>query len=122
MTTTESPNTAERARRISAYWTHHPTATEDDVVAQVDAELEAEAADRAEQEAKTNAMTDSFKRMTGCGCCRVASAIGARDGLCDACRPVVAAIVAERNGADVVSDGRSRRELAAAYVDRKAAQ
>jgi hypothetical protein len=113
MTTTDT----ERHRRIAvAYGAAGPAADLEAIAASVDAELEAEAAERAEDEARGQALEDSFHRMTTCGCCRSASSIGARDGLCDACRPVVAELVTERRRSEVVNS-RTRRELASAYVE-----
>jgi hypothetical protein len=44
--------------------------------------------------------------------------LGARDGLCDACRPVVAVVRAEGRAAEMIGD-RSRRELANAYMEER---
>jgi hypothetical protein len=91
--------------------------TEEDVLGAVDAELEAEADMRAEDEADMRAMSESFHAMTTCKCCLVGSIIGRRSGLCEQCEPIVFRIRIERRAAEVVN-GQTRRELAAAYVDR----
>ena len=111
-TITDNP---KRARRIADAWGKDPTLTEAEVAALVDAELEAEAAGLAEQEARSRKFEDSFNRMTRCSCCRVASAVLARDGLCDACRPVVNRLRAERLEAEDVN-GKTRRQHAEALL------
>jgi hypothetical protein len=113
--TTDNP---ARARRIADAWTNDPTLTEAEVTALVDAELEAEAAERAEQERASEAMVASMNRlMFTCAACKGPRIHTARDALCDKCRPVVVAVTAERNGSEVVSDGRTRREYVLAYLD-----
>jgi hypothetical protein len=113
--TTQNP---ERARRVADLWDQHPTWDEADVLAQVDADLAAEAEARAEQQAKANALVDSFDAMTSCGVCGEPQTYGAADGLCEKCRPVVAYVRAERRMAEKIR-GRTRRELAGAYLDQK---
>jgi hypothetical protein len=54
---------------------------------------------------------------TVCVCCLSADRSSPVDGLCDPCRSVVARLRTERAAADKIK-GRSRRELAEAYLDR----
>jgi hypothetical protein len=116
MTMTDKP---ERARRVADLWDRHPEMPEADVFAQVDADLAREAEERAENEAATKELTDSLAGFWSCGVCGEIAG-PARDGLCDKCRTVVAPLVAERNAAELVR-GRSRRELAEAYLERRGA-
>jgi hypothetical protein len=114
-TTTTNP---QRARRVADLWARNPTATEAEVVALVDAELEAEAADRAEGEAWARDMGDSINRhMFTCGLCGGSRMPTAPNALCQSCATVVLVAQAERAGAEVVRDGRTRSELVALYLN-----
>jgi hypothetical protein len=117
MTLTDNP---EKARRIADLWTRRPQLSEADVIAQVDAELAAEAEQRAEREAELRELDASFDAMSRCACCLVATRTSVRDGFCNDCRPVVAELVTERRRNEVVK-GRTRHELALAYLERREA-
>jgi hypothetical protein len=111
----------ERHRRTEAAWSHRPGATADEIAALVDAELEAEAAARAESDAKVNALVDSFVAMTfTCASCGNNQRSSAHDALCDKCRSVNRILEAESAALDDIG-GTSRRQLVEAYRQRKEA-
>ena len=111
----------QRKQRIAAAWATEPDADLDTISAAVDEAIAAEADERAEAEAETKKMTDSMTRMMfTCGACGGTRLHTVTDGLCAECRGVMAQVLAERHGADVVRDGHTRRECVAAYLDAKA--
>ena len=82
--------------------------------------MASEAEDRAEGDAQTAAMVQSMTNMMfRCNVCGGTKSHYARDGLCDQCRFVVAQVLAERNGAEVVRDGHTRREYVVAYLEQR---
>jgi hypothetical protein len=115
MNTTETP-TREALDRRRQIWDRQPDLHYDEVITLANAELAAEQAEEAERHAKAKEITDSMSALWSCGCCAGNAGPGAQDGLCPDCRPVVARVIAERRASQLVN-GRSRRELAEAYVD-----
>jgi hypothetical protein len=114
MTTTDS----QRAQRIAQVWTREPDLSEEEVHQIVEADLQREAAERVEADAKSRELTASFEQMTACGCCHAVSAFGSRDGLCPDCRPIIGLVRAEHRATELVGDV-TRRELAERYLDRQ---
>ena len=114
-------DTRERQRRIATAWAQNPDSDVDAIAANVDAAMADEAEARAEGDAQTAAMVQSMTNMMfRCNVCGGTKSHYARDGLCDQCRFVVAQVLAERNGAEVVRDGHTRREYVVAYLERTA--
>ena len=120
MTTTHT-STPERARREAELWTRQPELPLEEVIATVDAQMKAEAIEAEERAAQAKEMSDAFAGLCVCQVCGESRGLGARDGLCGSCRSVVARVRAERLEGERV-DGRSRRELAVAFLDRQAAR
>jgi hypothetical protein len=80
-------------------------------------QVAAEAADETERHAKATALTDSMRRFWTCGCCGTGNSLGAQDGLCDQCKPVVAQLRAERAAGELIGS-LTRRQLAERYLER----
>lgn len=108
-------NTPERQRRIADLWARRPNMTHDEIVAEVDAALDAEADDRAEGEARANDLAASFVAMAlTCAACGASRLPGASTPLCVPCAAVDRALEAETAAADTI-DGTTRRALVEAY-------
>jgi hypothetical protein len=107
----------ERQRRIAAAWSADPDTELDAITAAVDADLVAEAEARAEQDARTKELDDSYNAFCACPVCGETAQPGR---FCGKCGPVVVQVTAERAMTETVR-GRTRRELAGAYLDRKGA-
>jgi hypothetical protein len=103
-------NTPERQRRIAQAWERDPTATLDDVVARVDADLEAEHAEETERAARADTLADSVAAFWSCRACRAAIAPGVRDGYCDRCRTAAHVLAGLAALDDRLDDGRTRRD------------
>jgi hypothetical protein len=113
--TTATPG-RETLERASAIFAADRTLDWATAVARAAAQLEAENAEEAERMAKAKEFTDSLAAFWSCGCCGANAGPGARDGVCSDCRAVVASVHAERRASSLVN-GRTRRELAEAYLD-----
>jgi hypothetical protein len=114
--TTQDREIAERAALLIQY---HKTCDWNEALAMATEQLAAEHEQDAERQVKAKELSDNMQAFWVCGCCRVGNAYGSLDALCDACRPIVAQLATERRAAELVN-GRSRRELAAAYIDARA--
>jgi hypothetical protein len=111
---THDRETIERANQL---FQRQPNLHWDTALALATDQLQGERDALAERTSKGLEMAASLEAFWSCACCRVGTAgPGAVDALCPSCRPVVAEIMAERRAEEMVN-GRSRRELAAAYVD-----
>jgi hypothetical protein len=117
MTAPAAPD-RETLERTSFLFNTNKTLTWDDALAQAGAQLAVERADEAERLAKGRQITASLGRLWSCQCCGQNAGPGSQDGLCPPCRSVVATVVAERRASQQVG-GRSRRELAQAFVDHR---
>jgi hypothetical protein len=115
MTTTSDPR--ERQARIAALWQHRPDSDYETIAAEADAQLAAEAAERAEADARAREFGESLTAMAyTCAVCGQTRDPAARDALCEPCRRVVWQVRSERAAAEQVS-GSTRRALAEQYVD-----
>jgi hypothetical protein len=118
MTTT---NTAERAQRVAQVWRSDPHLTEREVYAIVDAELAAEAEERAEADARSRETVASANGFWVCRACGTDIGPGVRDGYCTECR-AGAAVLRGLNALDDDIGGRTRRQLIEANLKDRAAQ
>jgi hypothetical protein len=112
-------NTPERARRIAEAWGRAPSADLDTIVAQVDEELELEAAEDADRRERATELVESATAFWSCRACGASTGPGVRDGYCGPCRNAAYVLA----GLDRLEDdigGYSRRELIQRDLDRRA--
>jgi hypothetical protein len=119
-TTPTNVDDAELRRRAGSVLAAGRAASFEEAVESASAELEAEAAQRAAGEAHIKAQVDGFTKMTTCVC--GASRLGRRDGFCERCGVVARALEAEALAAEVLPDGRTRRQLVVAVLEARAAR
>jgi hypothetical protein len=118
VSTTDNP-TREALDRRRAIWERQPTLHYDEVIAQADAELAAEAERHGEGQRKAAESSDSFGRITGCPCCgEPGGALFSSTGYCPRCEPVIARLEADALAGELVG-GRSRHDLAVALLERR---
>jgi hypothetical protein len=121
MVTTPIVESAERRRRRLELQLAQPDLDDLDAGRLVDESMEAEKAERAEQDRKTKELTDSVFEMLTCPVPGCGHSKGGPTGLCARHGIVVALLEAEAIAAEVLPDGTTVRDWVGVLVEQRAA-